>query len=104
MAAGRRQLFVYWHVEPAALDLAITALRAVQQRLRTEHPGLISQIFQRTDAAAAATIMETYALDAAQSVDGIDDGLCLAISAAADGATARWRQGARHEERFDLCK
>lgn len=96
---GRRHLFVYWKVDPAAVGDAVAALIAVHQALRREIPALEAHVFTRASDHTPATVMESYAM---VRPDGVDDTLQQRIDACAAAATAAWRIGPRHEERFDL--
>lgn len=59
-----RELFIYWKVAAAQLQLALQATQALQNSLRQHHPGLLARVLQRADESGAgnATLMEIYAL------------------------------------------
>jgi hypothetical protein len=75
-----RALFVYWKVEPAALEAAVAAVQAAQARLRGAWPGLEAHVYERCDPAPQATVMETYA-----APGGIDEAGRARIDAALAG-------------------
>lgn len=92
-----RSLFVYWKTPRAMLDAATASLAAAQRGLVERHPGLQARLYRRADDdGELATLMETYARDG-----GIDATLAQAVDAAADGASAGFRHGARHVEVFE---
>ena len=92
-----RALFVYWKTEAASAPQAVAAATHLQRQLRSEHPGLVAQLFQRADARdGQATVMETYA-----HAQGVSAALQGAIARAAEPVLAAWCQGARHVEVFN---
>jgi hypothetical protein len=97
---GRRQAFIYWHVDSGAQADAVAAVLAQHARWATEWPALVAQGFVRSDAASAPTVMETYALSTGNGLTAAD---LDRIARAAELATARWRIGGRHVECFDRC-
>lgn len=98
MAPGRRQLFIYWRVAPADLDVALQALRDWQVTLTAEHPTLRCRLYQRHDGSRdTATVMEGYA----DAPPGIDDALRQHIEHAGNAVLQRWLRGPRHVEVFD---
>jgi Domain of unknown function (DUF4936) len=102
MRRGRRQLFIYWRVKHRDLAAALQALRDWQSTLCAEYPALRCAAYQRSDVPAdEATVMESYALEAARAGDGIDEALQQHIDAAGRIALARWLHGQRHVEVFD---
>lgn len=91
-----RALFVYYRVEPARVSATVDAVRAMQQRLRGEHPGLQAHVWRRPPVAGQpVTLMETYV-----AAGGIDDALAAAIELAAFALPAG-RLGERHVEIFE---
>lgn len=86
---------MYYRVAAADLAAVVDAVRALQQDLRTEFPGLQAELLRRpgTDANGAVTLMEVYVLP-----PGLD-GTALEVRTAA--CSARWLQGSRHVERFE---
>lgn len=97
-APAGRALFVYYRVEPGRLAATVDAVRAMQQRLRRDHPGLQTGLWRRPPVAGQlVTLMETYA-----AADGVDDALAAAIEAAARTLPAG-RLGERHVEVFEPC-
>lgn len=100
---GRRHLFVYWRLDPAALAPAVAALRDLHRRWQHAQPALEAELYVRAGDAGTATVMETYAVRGADDEHGISDSLQQLIEAQADAATARWRLGSRHVECFDRC-
>ncbi len=105
MAAGRRQLFIYWQCASANARAALAAARALQQALRERHPGLICTLYLRSDATGPeSTLMETYAVDACPMPEGLGPALQQAIDAAAVAALTPWQRGVRHVEVFDAVQ
>jgi len=105
MPAGRRQLFVYWRCAGADAAAALAAARSLQSTLRDRHPGLRCALYLRSDATTPeATLMETYALDAALRPGGLDAALQQAIDEAAVAAMGAWQRGVRHVEVFDAVE
>ena len=104
-----RELFIYWRVAPHALAEAVSAIQAWQAGLRVRHPGLQTRLYRRSDTAESdATVMETYALQGAEQIDGalpladgIDDALHRAIVEQGAGVAAPWCLGTRHVEVFE---
>jgi len=102
MTPGRRQLFIYWRTAAADARAALQTVRSLQSELRRLHPGLHCALYLRHDPAADdATLMETYALDAALAVAGVDPALQQAIESMVGAALAPWQRGTRHVEVFD---
>ena len=102
MPLGQRQLFIYWRVAGSNLPAALNALRQWQAGLMAQQPGLRCGLYQRTGTAQAdATVMESYAIDAALPHPGIDDALCRYIDQAGHAQLQHWLRGARHVEVFD---
>ena len=99
MALGAHQLFVYWRVASADAEAALQALRDWQRSLMAQHPALRTRRYLRNDGTRGeATVMESYALDAAP---GIDAALQRQIQEERRAAMHRWLRGARHVEVFD---
>jgi hypothetical protein len=102
MPLGQRQLFIYWHVAGRDLPAALNALRDWRFGLLAQQPGLRCGLYQRVGTAQAdATVMESYAIDAALPHPGIDDALCRYIDQAGHAQLQHWLRGARHVEVFD---
>ena len=92
-----RELYLYWHVAPADLAAAATALRAFQAGLTARQPGLQCRLLRRSDDRdPRATLMETY-----RHPGGVDAGLQAQIVALGAQAVAPWCQGQRHVELFE---
>lgn len=91
-----RQLFVYWRVPHASVDAALAAVHAAQARLRADWPELEARVYQRSDPAPEATVMETYETPA-----GIDTAGQARIEARLAEALAALPAGARHVEAFE---
>lgn len=105
MAAGWRQLFIYWRCSSVDAPAALTAARTLQQALRERHPGLICALYLRSDATGPeATLLETYAVEAGPMPEGVGPALQQAIDAAAVAALTPWQRGARHVEVFDAVE
>ena len=102
MAAGRRQLFVYWRLGSADLAAAMPGVRERQRQLERAHAGLLSGLYRRSDTAAPeATLMETYAVDAGVNAQGVSAALQVRIEADMTPLVQPWLRGARHVEVFD---
>ncbi len=92
-----RELFIYWRSASQVAAAAEAAAAALQEALRRQHPGLVTRLYRRTDAAGAdATLMETYAHPA-----GIDAALQAAIEQTAAPALRAWCRCPRHLEVFE---
>ena len=105
MAAGRRQLFIYWRCAGAEAGAALSATHALQQALRERHPALRCALYLRRDASGPeATLMETYAVAADFSPEGLGPALQQAIDADAIAALSPWLRGQRHVEVFDAVE
>jgi hypothetical protein len=101
MPLGQRQLFIYWRVSASDLTAALNALREWQTGLTALRPGLRYSLYQRAGTSEAdATVMESYAIEAAQAQAGIDDELHQHIDLAGSALLQRWLRGARHVEVF----
>ncbi len=95
-AALGRQLFVYYQVNQADLDQALTAARSAQMALLLRHASLAAALWRRPGVRdQKVTLMETYT-----SPGGLDASLAAAIEQQAE-AGAAWRCGQRHCEWFD---
>ena len=91
-----RALYVYWKIEPAALDAALRCARKAQDGLRRRHPGLDTGLWCReTPGDRPATVMETYQLPGGVSAAAEAD-----IEAALALALAAVPAGPRHVEAF----
>jgi hypothetical protein len=102
MPLGQRQLFVYWRVSVNDLPVALRALRDWQSGLAAQQPGLHCGLYRRSGMPDAdATVMESYAIESAQSHPGIDDAMCQHIDQAGYALLQRWLRSARHVEVFD---
>lgn len=67
-----RELFVYYRVRLADSAAVEATIRAVQDRLRARHPGLIARLLHRPEAEdGLQTWMEIYAADPAQAPMGV---------------------------------
>jgi hypothetical protein len=99
-AAGAEgvELYFYWRATAACAAAARAATAAFQHDAMAAHPGLQARLLQRADAPADGdvTLMEIYRLPAT----GIDAATAHWLRERGDGATAAWRTGPRHEERF----
>ena len=96
MTALARELYLYWRTSHADAPAASAAVRAWQQGLQSEQPGLQARLLRRADEAPAeTTLMETYVL-----AGGIGPALQQHIAQRGDEATAAWRRGPRHLEVF----
>lgn len=92
-----QELFIYWRCDPAHDAEAVTAAARMQSTLRTQHPGLQTRLYRRSEAGVGhSTLMESYAAPAV----GITPATVAAIDAAA-AALNRWCQGRRHLEWFE---
>jgi hypothetical protein len=81
---ARTELYVYYRVAPAHQRAALQAVRAFQQRLRREHPGLAARVLRRSaEGHEAVTLMEIYTYD-----DGALAGVDLALRARIEAAAA----------------
>ena len=95
-AAFGRQLFVYYRVNQADLDRALTAARTAQAALISGHADLTAALWRRPDVRdQQVTVMETYSAPA-----GLGPALAADIERQAE-AGAAWRCGERHCEWFD---
>jgi hypothetical protein len=80
---SRGELFVYYRVAQSDVQAALTAVRAFQQRLREQHPGLAARLLQRSgERDTDVTLMEIYTFDHG-GIRGIDSALQTRIEAAA---------------------
>lgn len=97
-----RELFIYYQARVAHTAALQAAVQAMQQRLRTAHPGLQTRLLRRADdtAPGCLTWMETYA-SAAEG--GVGVGLQAQIAADAAQALGPWLLGPRHTEAFVAC-
>ena len=97
-----RELFIWYRVASEGAAAAHCAVKAMQQALVTDHPGLTARLLIRSDAAARLeTWMEIYAL--AASADGVDARLEGSIEARARPLAAFFASP-RHAEAFELCR
>ena len=95
-AALGRQLFVYYQVNQADLDQALTAVRSAQAALLLRHANLTAALWRRPGVRdQQVTLMETYT-----APGGLDAALAADIEQQAE-AGAAWRCGQRHCEWFD---
>ncbi|HET7524856.1 MAG TPA: DUF4936 family protein [Burkholderiaceae bacterium] len=94
------ELYVYYRVAAANGSAALHAVRALQQRLRSDHPGLAARVLQRSDERGdGVTLMEIYAFD-----DGRRRGVASALQAHIEHAAAALAPlliSPRQVERFD---
>lgn len=94
-----RRHYVYYRVPVDNLAAATQAAAAMQAALRDGHPGLRTALLRRPELKdERVTLMEVYALSGAD----VDGPLAAAIEAQARAAMARWTDGPRHVETFDL--
>jgi hypothetical protein len=94
-----RRHYVYYRVPAAALPEAVDAATTMQTSLRKRFPGLSTALLRRPEVTAErATLMEVYALPGRD----LDAELAAAIEAQATAVLARWTDGQRHVEAFDL--
>jgi hypothetical protein len=107
MPAGGREIFVYYRVAPDALASALPAIRQAQALLMQETPGLQARVLRRPAEAdgngEAVTVMETYAIDAHVSGEGIAAALQARIETCMVAALGAALQGPRHVEVFVAC-
>jgi hypothetical protein len=96
MTAAARELYLYWRTSRADAAAATHAIRAWQQALTMDHPGLQARLLRRADEVVAElTLMETYAVPG-----GIGAALQQQIAERGDAVSALWRRGPRHVEVF----
>ena len=95
-AEAPASLFVYFKLKASAAEPALSALLAMQQGLRADHPGLLARLFARTDASTLGelTWMETYEHPA-----GLSDAFMADLGGAVQGLPADLI-GPRHTEFF----
>ena len=69
-----RELYVYYHVEPAQIERAATQSASLRSELAAAWPRLRARLLRRDDArtALAQTWMEIYTFDAEARVQGVD--------------------------------
>jgi hypothetical protein len=108
MATNGVELYLYWRVPQAALATALAGTARFQRAVEQSHPALQARLLHRVDEQAlrddaqaaapppVATVMETYRMPGA----GIGAPLEALLRGDGDAATAAWRQGPRHCERF----
>ncbi|HSI51225.1 MAG TPA: DUF4936 family protein [Ideonella sp.] len=94
--------FIYYRVLETGLATASALVHAFQQRLRSDWPGLSTEVMRRPEASdGCVTLMEVYRLPAqASAADAA--GLPQAIEAAAS-VLAPHLAGPRHTECFVPC-
>jgi len=84
---SRSELYVYYRVAHANAQTALQTVRAFQQCLRGQHPGLAARVLQRSNVRGGdVTLMEIYALHDG-SGKGIESNLRLRIEDAAAALT-----------------
>ena len=96
-----REIFVWYRVRRDRADAARLAVLAMQRRLQNERPALQSRLLVRDDG-ETSTWMESYSLSSSPSANedhGIDDGIEVAIAAAA-AELDELIDGPRHVEAF----
>ena len=94
-----RRHYVYYRVPLASLHAVIDAATAMQTGLRDRVPGLNTSLLRRPEVTAdRVTLMEVYALPESEP----DGPLAAVIEDQASAALARWTDGPRHVERFDI--
>jgi hypothetical protein len=105
MPLGKRQLFLYWRVTSADARVAMRAMRDLQRQLQGQYRGLRAGLYLRSELSAGeATLMETYAIDATQAVQGLDVGVQRHIEQAGAALLQPWLRGTRHVEVFEACE
>lgn len=83
--ASRSELYVYYRVTDA--QAALQTVNRFQQRLREQHPGLVTRVLRRSrERRDGVTLMEIYAFDDGRSV-GLDPALHSRIEEAAAALT-----------------
>jgi Domain of unknown function (DUF4936) len=94
-----RRHYVYYRVPADSLQAAADAVMAMQSALRSRFPGLNTGLLRRPEAMAdRVTLMEVYALPGRD----LDTDLAAEIEARAEALVARWIDGPRHVETFEL--
>lgn len=99
---ARRELFVYWRVADGDVAAALAAAAAMQDGLRTRHPGLRARLYRREPGAEGGsepTVMETYGMARADL-----GALVQADIEHAARALAGWCRGVRHFELFECVE
>ena len=94
-----RRHYVYYRVPTAALPEVVDAATAMQATLRHRFPGLSTALLRRPEVTAErATLMEVYSLPERD----LGGEVAAEIEAQATAALARWTDGQRHVETFEL--
>lgn len=94
-----RRHYVYYRVPAAALPEVVDAAKAMQAALRNRFPGLSTALLRRPEVKAEqVTLMEVYALRGRD----LSADLAAEIEEQASALLARWTDGQRHVETFEL--
>ena len=100
MSGSRRELYVYYRVAQANVQVALQTVLAFQQDLRAARPGLAARVLRRSEERSdGVTLMEIYAFDDGRKT-GIDPALRAHIEQAAAALTPLL-SGPRQTEAFD---
>ena len=92
-----RELYIYWHLAPADLEVAAQAVTTFHNALRLRHGGLQARLLRRVNEPEhKATLMETYA-----APGGIPLWLQAEIVADGANAAAAWCRGLRQMDVFE---
>ena len=94
-----RELYVYYRVRADAATSAHAAIKAMQDKLRRAHPGLLARLLRRDEADGAMTWMESYAFVGVTSSVGVDRRIEEAIAESA-ATLMPFIDGGRHVEAF----
>ena len=95
-APQARELYIYYRVREANVEVAGRAVSTMQRALCAAHPGLATRLLRRPESAAGQqTWMECYEHSGA----GVDAALQASIAEAAR-SLSRWVDGDRHVEVF----
>ena len=94
-----RRHYVYYRIPAAALPEVVHAVKLMQGRLRSRYPGLLTALLRRPEVTAEQlTLMEVYSLFGSD----LHGDVATAIEALASAALARWTDGPRHVETFEV--
>ncbi len=99
-----QEVFVYYKVAEADVDAVRTAVDALHQALRADHPGLQARLLRRPGSSdGVVTVMELYARETTPThPGGVDAALRAAIDERAR-ALQPWLKTPRHTEVFQAC-
>jgi hypothetical protein len=99
-----RELFIYYRVRPDAVERALAAAQAMQEQLRSQHPGLTARLLRRQpEQEPEPTLMEVYSYRREGEPPGVSRALEAQIAAAAIAALSPFVAGERHTEVFVPC-